>query len=161
MKQSKQRTQKTGSPKNKSSKNILTGKLDISRSGMGYVIVEGQETDVMVKPHNFAKAFHGDTVKVRLTGPVIPGKRAEGEVTDVVERNQDEFIGRMQVSKNVAFFIPGSEKPLPDFYIPQDKLNGAVAVSYTHLDVYKRQGWSSSSFPRLVWHLPKVQHFLK
>ncbi len=126
MKQSKQRTQKTGSPKNKSSKNILTGKLDISRSGMGYVIVEGQETDVMVKPHNFAKAFHGDTVKVRLTGPVIPGKRAEGEVTDVVERNQDEFIGRMQVSKNVAFFIPGSEKPLPDFYIPQDKLNGAV-----------------------------------
>ena len=29
-----------------------------------------------------------------------------------------------------------------------DKLTGARPVSYTHLDVYKRQGWSSM----WIWH---------
>lgn len=112
--------------KKSSSSKILKGRLDISRSGMGFVIVEGTETDIMVKPHNFGKAFHGDTVRVQLEKETGAGKRSEGVVIDVTERKQTEFIGTVQVNKNVAFFIAGSEKPIPDFYIATEKLNGAV-----------------------------------
>ncbi len=112
--------------KKASSSKILKGRLDISRSGMGFVIVEGTETDIMVKPHNFGKAFHGDTVRVQLEKETGAGRRSEGVVIDVAERKQTEFIGTLQVNKNVAFFIAGSEKPIPDFYIATEKLNGAV-----------------------------------
>ncbi|HSN60610.1 MAG TPA: hypothetical protein VLR49_06730, partial [Ferruginibacter sp.] len=58
---------KTDTPTKKSSQTkILKGRLDISRSGMGFVIVEGTDTDVIVKPHNFGKAFHGDIVRVQV-----------------------------------------------------------------------------------------------
>lgn len=118
-------TKSKKSTSNKSSQvQILKGKLDISRSGMGYVIVEGLEKDILVRPNEFGKAFHGDMVRVQVAKD-SKGKRAEGKVVDVAERKQTEFVGNVQVGRNVAFFVASGEKPIPDFYIPVEKLNGA------------------------------------
>ena len=104
---------------------VLKGRLDISRSGMGYVIVEGLDKDILVRPHDFNRALHGDLVRVEVNKGISKDRRAEGRITDVVERKQTEFIGNIQRSKSFSFFIPASEKPIPDFYIADDKLNGA------------------------------------
>ncbi|MEO6669379.1 MAG: ribonuclease R [Ferruginibacter sp.] len=116
---------KNSAPKKSSQTQILKGKLDISRSGMGYVIVEGVDKDILVRPNDFGRAFHGDTVKVQLAYDAGKTKRAEGKVIDVTERKQTDFVGNVQVNKTVAFFVAGGEKPIPDFYIPFEKLNGA------------------------------------
>ncbi len=111
--------------KKSSQTDIVKGRLDISKSGMGYVIVEGNDKDIIVRPNDFNRAFHGDIVRVQVNKGVTKDKRQEGKIIDVAERKQTEFIGNIQVSKNFAFFIPASEKPIPDFYITADKLNGA------------------------------------
>lgn len=117
---------KKNKDKKKSSQvEIIKGRLDISRSGMGYVIADGVEKDILVRPHDFNRAFHGDLVRVQVNKGISKDKRAEGKIVDVAERKQTEFIGNIQLSKNFAFFIPASEKPIPDFYIADDKLNGA------------------------------------
>jgi ribonuclease R len=116
---------KDRSGKKSSQTEIVKGKLDISKSGMGYVIVEGNEKDIIVRPNDFNRAFHGDIVRVQINKGLSKDKRTEGKVVDVAERKQTEFIGNIQMSKNFAFFIPASEKPIPDFYIAADKLNGA------------------------------------
>ena len=118
--------QKSNSPKKSSQVQVLKGRLDISRSGMGFVIVEGREKDIMIKPNDFGKAFHGDTVRVQVAKDAAKGRRVEGKVMDVAERKQTEFIGNVEVNKNIAFFVAGGEKPVPDFYIPVEKLNGAA-----------------------------------
>lgn len=105
--------------------NKVKGRLDISRSGMGFVIVEDMERDVIIRPNDFNKAFNGDTVEVQLT-KAMPGKRAEGIITAVLERKQTTFVGSLQVGKTFAFFVPASDKQIPDFFIPLEKLNGAV-----------------------------------
>ena len=102
---------------------LLKGTLDITRSGMGYVIAEGREKDVLVRPNYFNKAMHGDTVLVKIKEP--NGKRAEGVVEEVVERKQTEFIGNIEVHENFSFFKPDSQKPMPDFYVSIRNLNGA------------------------------------
>ncbi|WP_460554346.1 ribonuclease R [Ferruginibacter profundus] len=104
----------------------VKGTLDISRSGIGFVAVEGMDKDVLVRPNDFNRAFHGDTVKVQIAKHSMPGKRIEGKITEVVERKQSEFIGNLQVSKAFAFFAADTEKPMPDFFIPIEKLNGAT-----------------------------------
>jgi ribonuclease R len=111
--------------KKSSQTTIVKGRLDISKSGMGYVIVEGNEKDIIVRPNDFNRAFHGDMVRVQVNSGLSKDKRQEGKIVDVAERKQTEFIGNIQMSKNFAFFIPASEKPIPDFYIATDKLNGA------------------------------------
>ena len=87
----------------------VKGKLDISRSGMGYVIVEGMEKDIVVKPNDFGRAFHGDTVQVQIINDSGRGRRTEGKVTDVAVRNQTTFIGNLSINKNIAFFKAASE----------------------------------------------------
>ncbi len=111
----------------KSSQTMLVkGKLDISRNGIGYVIVEGVENDIVIRPNDFNRALHGDIVRVQINKDTAKGKRQEGKIMDVAERKQTSFIGNIQVNKNFAFFIPASEKPIPDFFVPIEKLNGAV-----------------------------------
>ena len=101
----------------------LTGVLEITRSGIGYVIINGIENDVLVRPHDFNQALNGDTVKVQLKES--RGKRIEGRIEKVVERKQTEFVGEIEVSNHFAFFKPDSQKPMPDFYISSKNLNGA------------------------------------
>ncbi len=118
------------SKKNKAGKKssqieTVKGRLDISKSGMGYVIVEGVAKDVMVRPNDFNRAFHGDMVRVQVNSGLSRDKRQEGKIVEVVERKQKEFIGNIQMSKNFAFFVPATEKPIPDFYVATDKLSGA------------------------------------
>lgn len=112
-------------PKKSSQVSILKGRLDISRSGMGFVIVEGQEKDIAVRPNEFNRAFHGDIVRVQVDKGARSGKRTEGKIVEVAERKQTEFIGNIEMSKSFAFFIPASEKPMPDFYIAPEDLKGA------------------------------------
>lgn len=122
--ETKMNNQKKKETKKTQQVSTITGQLDISKGGMGFVIVTGVDKDVVVRPNDFGRALHGDTVKVQLKKDSGSGKRAEGVVTDVVERKQTTFIGNMQVKNNVAFFVPASEKPIPDFYVPWEKLNG-------------------------------------
>jgi ribonuclease R len=118
-------TNKIKAQKKSSQIKIVKGTLDISRSGIGFVKVEGMDKDVLVRPNDFNRAFHGDTVKVQILKDAMPGKRIEGKITEITERKQADFIGNLQVSKTFAFFTADTEKPMPDFFIPVEKLNGA------------------------------------
>src|ERR1035437_8821620 len=102
---------------------LVKGVLEITRSGIGYVIAEGRDNDVLVRPNDFNRAMHGDTVRVKVKES--NGRRAEGVIEDVVERKQIEFIGDIEVNENFAFFKADSQKPKPDFYISIRNINGA------------------------------------
>ncbi len=101
----------------------VKGKLDITRSGMGFVIVPEQETDVLIRPTDFNTAMHGDTVRVKIKNGY--GRRMQGEVTDVLVRKRTEFIGRLQLNKDFAFFVMDTDKPMPDIFIPMSGINNA------------------------------------
>lgn len=105
---------------------LYKGKLEITRSGMGFVIVEGLDTDVLVRPNDFNTAMHGDTVRVKV-GPPREGKRMQGAISEVVERKQSDFVGRLQLNKSFAFFISDSDKKMPDVYIPLQNIGDAKA----------------------------------
>ncbi len=118
-KQKSSRGKKSGSEQYK-------GVLEITRSGIGYVVVKEDEGDILVRPNDFNSALNGDTVRVMITRENSNNGRKEGKITEVVTRKQSDFIGHLQMSTSFAFFIPDTDKPMPDFYIPLDKVNGAV-----------------------------------
>jgi ribonuclease R len=103
----------------------LKGKIDITRSGMGYVIVDNNAIDIMVRPSDMGNALNGDIVRVKITRENGRTGKKEGKVVEVVERRQTEFIGHIQLSDKFAFFVPDTDKPMPDIFIPLQYLNGA------------------------------------
>ncbi len=104
---------------------LMKGVLDITRSGMGFVIVEGMETDIMVRPADFNTALHGDTVRVGVKEISGSGRRIQGEIKEVLQRKRTEFIGHLQMNKGFAFFIGEMDKPMPDIFVPLQSLNKA------------------------------------
>ncbi len=103
----------------------VQGTLEITRSGIGYVLIADKTGDVLVRPGDFNTALHGDTVTVKVVKENLTSKRKEGRITSVVLRKQTEFVGTIQLGTNYAFFVPDTDKPMPDLYIPFDKLHGA------------------------------------
>jgi ribonuclease R len=124
-KDSKKKKDKDKKKSKPSAPGNVKGRLDITRSGMGFVIVENADTDVIVRPSDFNTALHGDTVRVKIKGDGR-GRRMQGEVTEVIKRKQTEFMGHIEMNKNFAFFVADMEKPMPDIYIPLNKLNEAA-----------------------------------
>jgi ribonuclease R len=121
-KDNKERKDKRSSSKSSSSK-TYTGTLDITRSGMGFVIVDNIQKDILVRPSDLNKAFHGDKVRVSVTRE--RNNRSEGIVQEVIERKQTEFIGTIELNKDFAFFIPETARKIPDFYIPTSGFGNA------------------------------------
>lgn len=119
-------SKKEGKPGKKRRRDLdeYKGVLEITRSGMGFVVVEGLDTDILVKPNDFNTALHGDTVRVEVN-PGRTGKRMQGAVTGVLERKQLEFVGRLQMNKGFAFAVIESDKRTPDIFIPSSNFNEA------------------------------------
>ncbi len=108
----------------------VKGVIDITRSGMGFVIVENMPVDVMVRPADLNTALHGDVVRVKIKEEKKGGRRMQGIVNEVLQRKQTEFMGKMEINdngdgKDFGFFIAESDKPMPDIYVPKQNLNGA------------------------------------
>ena len=101
----------------------LKGRLEVTKSGRGFVIVDGLEEDVMITPDGLKNAMDGDTVRVKITSGF--DGRAKGKVTEVVQRKRLEFIGKVQMNKGFAFVLGDKEKNIPDLYIAEENLNGA------------------------------------
>ena len=111
--------------KKKTNIHLHKGVLEVTRSGMGFVIAKGLDRDVLVRPNDFNTAMHGDSVLVKITQSKRDNSRIQGIVESVIERKQTDFPGHIQMGEGFAFFIAETARPMTDVYIPLDKLNGA------------------------------------
>lgn len=143
---------KKSSKKRQDTANSYKGKIEITRSGMGFVIVEGLEADVLVRPIDFNTAMHGDTVRVNIS-PQREGKRMQGVIAEVIERKQSDFVGRLQMGKNFAFFVSDSDKKMPDIYIPLQKMGDAKDADRV---VVRITEWETGSGKRPVGEVVSV-----
>jgi len=96
------------------------GKLEITGSGNGYVVLEDQE-DIFVHRKNLKGAFHGDLVKVY---PYRRNKnsRKEGEIAAINERLKRRFVGTLQRQKDFGFVLTQGIHMYTDFFIPKEEL---------------------------------------
>ena len=101
-----------------------TGILDLSSKGTGYVISDDFDEDVFIASNNINKALDGDEVEFYVYKRKKHGKM-EGEITQVLKRAKDEYVGVIQVSKNYAFVVADSTKMYKDIFVPINKINKA------------------------------------
>ncbi|HNW57017.1 MAG TPA: ribonuclease R [Bacteroidales bacterium] len=113
-----------GKYKVKATRGNITGTVDMTRMGYGFVTSDELEEDVFVAAKNLNTAIHGDKVKVRLYAR-RKGARPEGEVIEIIERWRTSFVGTVEVMPNFAFLIPDNKNMPFDLFIPIAKLNGA------------------------------------
>ncbi|GET27287.1 ribonuclease R [Prolixibacter sp. NT017] len=112
-----------GKYKLRSKGGYITGVVELTQQGFGFVISDEIDQDVFVSAANLKRAMHGDKVKVYLYAR-RKKHNPEGEVVEILERAKTTFVGTVEVSKFHAFLIPTQKTPF-DLFIPKEKLNGA------------------------------------
>jgi len=103
---------------------IFTGLVQMTQRGMAFVYNEDLDVDIRISPALTGKALDGDTVTVELLSQ-SKGRRPEGRIIEVIERDRHRFVGTVEKFKASAFVIPDSNKIHVDFFIPKGKLKGA------------------------------------
>lgn len=103
----------------------LTGIIDFNQSGNAYVSIEGIEDDIFIHSRNVKDALQGD--KVLIITYHYKGKKLEGSVLEVLERNREEFVGTFEFIKHKDFGFVVCDKKIinTDIFIPKGKINGA------------------------------------
>lgn len=102
----------------------ITGNVDLTLKGAGYIISEDCDEDVFVSQSNLNHALNGDEVKVYLYAKKR-GRQPEGEVVEIIKKSRDTFVGVVEVSKNFAFMTANSRQMPYDVFIPLPKLKSA------------------------------------
>ncbi len=95
----------------------VVGKVQMTREGYAFVIVEGEEDDVFVKASKTRGALHGDQVRVSVTREKTD-KRREGEIIEILERSPRPFIGVLQVVGTQAWVLMQNRFMPYDITIP-------------------------------------------
>lgn len=103
----------------------ITGTVDLTKFGYGFVSTDELEADVFIAARNLRNALHGDTVKVLLYAS-HKGKRPEGEVVEIITRARTAFVGTIELNPQFAFLMPDNKNMPFDLFIPLNKLNGAL-----------------------------------
>ncbi len=107
---------------------FITGTVDFVNPRFAFIVPDNPEVadgDILVKEADLKQALDGDKVRVMLFP--LKGKtgRTEGRVLEIIERNRDEFVGRVEISPRFAFVVPDFKKMHKDIFVHRGDLMGA------------------------------------
>ncbi len=107
---------------------FILGTVDYVNPRFAFIIRENDPHDlgdIMVKESDMKQALDGDKVRVMVYPVKGKSGRTEGKVLEVVERNRDEFVGRVEISPRFAFVVPDFKKMHKDIFVHKGDLKGA------------------------------------
>ena len=99
---------------------FLEGVLQRRVGGKNFLVPDDGSENVFVAERNSAGAVNGDRVKVVLFARK-PHSGLEGEVTEILKRAKDTFVGTLQVKGKFAYLVT-PDKSDKDIYIPLSSL---------------------------------------
>ncbi|WP_297337212.1 ribonuclease R [Algoriphagus sp.] len=107
---------------------FITGTIDNVNPRFAYVIPDdpkATEGDILVKESDLKQALDGDRVRIMVYPQKGRTGRLEGKVLEILQRDRDEFVGRVEISPRFAFVVPDFKKMHKDIFVHRGDLMGA------------------------------------
>ena len=136
----------------------VKGRVDMTRSGAAFILVDEMEGDVYV-PSKFTNgAMHGDIVEVALV--VKPWKkRTEGKIKKVIKRALQQVIGTFKDFGKYGVVESGMKRINVEVHIHPDHYNGATSGQkvVAHITEYG-QGQNKPIWGKVVEAYEGISH---
>ena len=100
------------------------GKVDMTRSGAAYIVCEELDDDVYVAANKTNFALNGDRVEV-LVFEKRNRRKPEGEITSILKRSTEYFIGSVRLFRKYAVVIPDKMNMPVDIFVDLENTKGA------------------------------------
>lgn len=115
---------------------LVTGRIEIKRSGAGYLTECGQNFSVAIERGEMGTSMPGDLVVVRLDPPRHgdPEWLKRGSVIRIVERARRVVVGTLRSTGKFLYVVPLDPSYQQDFYVPEAagaNLEDRVVIQFT------------------------------
>lgn len=105
----------------KAETNRFQGIISITSKGTGYVEIPSFKEDPEIDYKHLHTALHGDMVEIILHPKT--NKRQTAEVTNIIKRAKESFVGVIEKENNNYFLKPDDTRMYTDILLPLEKLN--------------------------------------
>jgi ribonuclease R len=102
---------------------VAVGTFQRRSNGKNSFLPEEGGEPVFVAERNSRHAMDGDKVRVQLLAR-RKGAVSEAVVVDIIESRKSTFVGKLQVSRGLAFLVTEDKTLANDIFIPLEWLNG-------------------------------------
>lgn len=132
----------------------FTGRVDLTRTGAAYIIVDGMENDIFVPERHTGNAMHRDIVKVEV--PKRSNKRRpEGKIVEVITRSLTHVLGTLRVFHHYSIVFPDAASRFPEVLIKAEDLHDAKDGDKV---VAKVTSWGGSQNKAIWGEVTSVLH---
>ncbi|MDR0685982.1 MAG: ribonuclease R [Dysgonamonadaceae bacterium] len=104
---------------------VAEGRFERRSSGKNSFVPDDGSISLFVAERNSLHAMNGDRVRVQVLAK-RKGKTPEAEVIEILERNQNNFVGVLEVGRNHSLLLTDSKILAQDIIVSNDKLGGAI-----------------------------------
>lgn len=104
---------------------VIEGRFVRKANGHNSVVPDDGGKSILVTERNSAGAMNGDRVRATILARRKNHAR-EAEVTEILKRAHETFVGRLHVEKNYAFLETAGRIYSNDIFIPKANLKGGV-----------------------------------
>lgn len=139
-------------PKSIVRESVFTGKVDITRSGAAYIIVEGKDDDIFVPAGYLKNAMDGDIVQV-VVSPRGRRRGLQGKITSIVRRARNQYMGKYFGNEKRGSVLPFKAPDGFEITIFKDKRGGATDGDIVVVDVYE---WPSDKSKLTLGEITEV-----
>ena len=104
--------------------NVMEGTFRRKRNGRNSFVPDDGGKSILVCERNSLGALDGDRVRVTMLAR-RQGHTREAEVTEIIKRAHDQFVGTVQVERGYGFLVSESRALATDIFIPKENLGAA------------------------------------
>lgn len=102
----------------------VEGTIRVTQKGVGYVAVEGMKEDIEIDASDLNCALDQDRVEIVLHAKSA-GRRETGEVSRILLRTKNRFVGVLDRTGGTYFVIPDDMRMYRDILIPAQSVGDA------------------------------------
>ncbi len=103
---------------------LMPGRVQGNKDGSGYFIPDNSSDDLFLPSNEMSRLFDGDRVLVRVAAKDHRG-RQEAAVVEILQRKQEEIVGRYYRDAGFGFVVPDSKRIQHEILIASDKSRSA------------------------------------
>lgn len=107
--------------KNKKDELVLSGVIDLTKSGDAYVICAESDDDIFVPYKHLKGAMHKDVVSVAVQ-TIKKNRRPEGKIVSIEKRALSHVVGQIHRYDHYALVVPPNSKMLPEVCVQHEDM---------------------------------------
>ncbi len=105
---------------------LISGRVIAHPDGFGFLVPDDGGEDLFLSARQMRTLLHGDRALARVSGVDRRGRR-EGAVVEVLERANNEVVGRFMLEHGIGFVVPDNKRITQDILIPPEGRGAAAS----------------------------------